>query len=306
MMRTASAMASLLAAWTLVAVGGCRHGEDASVASSPPLEPRTEAARPPAIGEMIRLDDGQDESLGAAEPFDGAEFVRRLQKAVAAGPASDGKGHELARLAVDAAAALNVYSARFEKQECIGAVLRPVEQMEVWVRETPRAVRLRWVGAVDRGKDVLYVEGENGDRLRVYAGHLFLKLRLDLEPTSDAARKDNRHPITRMGLATLASGLLLNVGESVAAAAEEFHLLGRAALDGQTVDVVGRTAAADAPDLPSDLLIYCLDARTHLPALAARYDDGGNLLERYRYSAVTPLATAPDRVFDFASLGRKL
>jgi len=303
-MRTAAVAVGLIAAWTLVAVAGCRRME-ASVESLPPLEPRAEETRGPAIGEMARLDEGRNEPLDAARPFDAAEFVRRLRKAIAAGPASDGKGYELARRAVDAAASLNLYSARFEKQECIGGILRPVEQMEAWVRETPRAVRLRWVGAVDPGKDVLYVEGQNGDRLRVYAGHLFLKVRLDLDPTSEAAMKDNRHPITRMGLATLASGLLLNVGESVPAAAEEFHVLGRAVLDGQTVDVVGRAAAGDGPEQPSALLIYCLDDQTHLPALGARYDDGGNLLESYRYSAVTPLVTVSDRVFDFASLGRK-
>jgi hypothetical protein len=254
---------------------------------------------------MIRLDEWQDEAATVAAPFDATDFVGRLQRALEAGKADDGRGHDLARQAVEAAGALGVYCACFEKQERIGADLRPAEQMEVCVRESPRAVRMRWVGRVDRGKEVLYVKGENGDRMRVYAGHLLLKLRLDLEPTSEAAMKDNRHPITRMGLATLASGLLLNLGECIAAAEEEFHYLGRALLGERLVDVVGRAASGEDAELPDDLLIYCLDAETQLPALAARYDDLGNLMESYRYSEVCQVSSPPDWVFDFSSLGRR-
>ncbi|MBN2582054.1 MAG: DUF1571 domain-containing protein [Planctomycetes bacterium] len=274
-MRTVAALVAIAVTTCLVAGAGCKK---------PDVPPTSE----PVI----------------SKGFDGADFVRRLQESVAAGPDADGKGYELARQAVEAARALDTYSARFEKQEYVGAELRPVEQIDVWIREDPLAVRMRWVGRVDPGKDVLYVEGENDDRLRVYAGHMVLKMRVNLDPFSDAAMKDNRHAITRMGLATLASGLLLNQGESVPADEKSFRLLGGATLDERPVDVVGRPVASDDPETPADLLIYCLDAATHLPVLAARYDDAGNLLEMYHYSNVAPTDAPPQWVFDFDSLGK--
>ena len=233
--------------------------------------------------------------------FDGTVYLTRLREEPQ-GEAGT-KGYSLAVLALEAAEALDTYTARFEKQERIGGRLRPLEEVEVTIREDPLSVRMRWVGRIDRGKDALYVEDENDDRLRVYTGHKSVKMRLNLDPDGDTAMKGNRHPMTDMGLLTLARGLLQGAGESAPAAKESFHYLGRSRLLGREVRLVGRRTFA-AGDAPPQHVLYALDAERGFPLMAVRYDGDGRLVELYRYRNVNPAVKVPDQVFDFDTVGK--
>jgi hypothetical protein len=237
---------------------------------------------------------------GAAGTFDGGPFLAVLRSG---SPPNSVQAYPLVEQSVAAAAALESYTARFEKQERIGGALRPLEEIDVEVRRRPFSVRMTWVGRVDRRKEALYVEGENDDRLRVWAGQLAAPLLLNLAPDSSLAMADNRHPMTRMGLATLARGLLERSDEPHPAPSESFRYLGRTTLDGRPADMVGRAMTA-APAKSSGWLLAGLDAESRLPLLVARYDDAGQLLELYRYRHINPAARLTDQDFDFSRLGK--
>ena len=233
--------------------------------------------------------------------YDGTAYLPRLREEPQGEAAT--KGYRLALRALEAAEALDTYTARFEKQERIDGRLRPLEQVEAAIREDPLSVRMRWVGEVDTGKDALYVEGENDDRLRVYTGHKAVKMRLNLDPDGDTAMKGNRHPMTDMGLLTLARGLLQGAGEAAPARKESFHYLGRSRLLGREVELVGRPTFP-AGDAPPPHVLYALDAERGFPLMAVRWDGDGRLVELYRYRNVNPAAEVPDEAFDFNTVGR--
>jgi len=238
---------------------------------------------------------------GILPAYDGTAYLPRLREEPQGEAAT--KGYRLAVRAQQAAIDLGVYTARFEKQERIDGRLRPLEQMEVAIREDPLSIRMRWVGEVDTGKDALYVEDENDDRLRVYTGHRAVKMRLNLDPDGDTVMKGNRHPLTDMGLVTLARGLLHSAGESAPARKESFHYLGRSRLLGRVVELVGRRTFPGG-DGPHEYLLYALDAERGFPLMAVRWDTRGRLVELYRYRNVNPAAEVPDQVFDFNAVGK--
>lgn len=236
-----------------------------------------------------------------APAFDGTVYLTRLREDPQGEAGAE--GYRLAVRAQRAAMALDVYTARFEKQERIDGRLWPLERMEVTIREDPLSVRMRWVGQVDAGKDVLYVEGENDDRARVYTGHRAVKMHLNLDPDGPLAMKGNRHPVTDVGLVTLARGLLHSAGESAPARKESFRYLGRSRLLGREVELVGRRTFPGR-HRPHEYMLYALDADRGFPLMAVRYGRDGRLVELYRYRRVNLKAKAPGKVFDFDTVGR--
>ena len=236
-----------------------------------------------------------------APAYDGAAYLVRLRNEPQARAGT--KGYSLAVRALEAAEALDTYTARFEKQERINGRLRPLEEVDVAIREDPLSIRMKWVGRVDRGKDALYVEDENDDRLRVYTGHKALKIRLNLDPDGDTAMKGNRYPMTNMGLVTLARGLLQGTGEAAPAPKESFQYLGSSRLLGREVRLVGRRTFP-AGDEAHQYVLYALDAERGFPLMAVRYDGDGRLVELYCYRKVDPAADLPEKIFDFDSVGK--
>ena len=260
---------------------------------------------------------------GHREAFEGRIWLRKLQ-AIEADPQSpdtSGEAYRLARAAADAANQLDQYTAIFEKQERIGGKLRPLETIRVAVRENPLSVLMTWTGDVDAGKQALYVEDENDDRVRVYAGHLPTPFTVSVEPDGALAMKNALEPITNMGLRTLSRGILQHRTEPRPAPRAGFHLLGRIPFDGRTLILVGRTIVADG-DAPTDTLLYGLDARTHLAVMLARYGPPAErtpcahcpsgarwhgpqkLLALYRYRQIDLDADLPADPFAPARLGR--
>jgi Protein of unknown function (DUF1571) len=260
---------------------------------------------------------------GHREAFEGRIWLRKLQ-AIEADPKSpdtSGEAYRLARAAVAAADRLDGYTAIFEKQERIGGKLRPLETVETVVREDPLSVLMTWTGDVDAGKQALYVEDENDDRVRVYAGHLPAPFTVNVEPDGTLAMKNCLQPITSMGLATLSRGVLQHRSEPRPAPLAGFHLLGRITFDGRTLLLVGRTIIADG-DAPTDTLLYGLDARTHLAVMLVRYGPPAErtacthcpsgtrwhgpqrLLALYRYRCINLDANLPDDQFDPVRLGQ--
>src|SRR5438876_7012748 len=55
------------------------------------------------------------------------------------------------------------YSCLFHKQERIGGKLQPSEEIELFVREQPLSVLMRWRKGQRKANAALYVEGENNN-----------------------------------------------------------------------------------------------------------------------------------------------
>ncbi|MFN0197116.1 MAG: DUF1571 domain-containing protein [Planctomycetaceae bacterium] len=101
------------------------------------------------------------------------------------------------------------YTATFSKHERVQGSLLPPEVMEVKIREKPFSVYMRWhVG--DKGRELLYVHGENDNNLLVHPGGWQGNMisALSISRDSNLAMKENRYPIDKVGLMELSKILL--------------------------------------------------------------------------------------------------
>ena len=92
------------------------------------------------------------------------------------------------------------YTATFFKQERIDGELADGQTMELKMRHSPFSVYMKWVTG-DKGRQVLYVDGENEGKMLVKFGGWKSRLpSLKLDPNGSLALAESRHPITQAGL----------------------------------------------------------------------------------------------------------
>ncbi|MEW6356631.1 MAG: DUF1571 domain-containing protein [Planctomycetota bacterium] len=94
------------------------------------------------------------------------------------------------------------YTAMFTKQERIGGELRRPDTFFMKFKK-PVKVYLKWPkGSSSAGMEAIYVPGENNDKILLHtAGLIDLVLpTMEIDVEDEAVRKDNRHPITHLGI----------------------------------------------------------------------------------------------------------
>ncbi len=127
------------------------------------------------------------------------------------------RGREAWRLNVDlleeAKARLHAvsgYTATFYRREVVAGAMGEPELMHMKLRHAPYSVYLKWIVG-DKGRELLYVEGQNDGEMLVHPGgwkaRLFPALKID--PDGAVARSESRHHITEIGLLHLTERLLI-------------------------------------------------------------------------------------------------
>ena len=95
------------------------------------------------------------------------------------------------------------YTATFSKQELVADELSDQQVMQLKVRHEPFSVYMKWTVG-HKGRELLYVDGENKGRMLVKLGGWKSRLpALKLDPTGSMAMKESRYPITKAGLLKL-------------------------------------------------------------------------------------------------------
>lgn len=114
----------------------------------------------------------------------------------------------LAHTAAERYAAIDSYIARLRRREQINGKDQPEELMLVKFRKQPWSVHMKWIGEEARGREVVFVKGQHGDKLhtRLAAGDVPLMpagKRMAFAPDSPLVRSSSRHPITQAGIGNL-------------------------------------------------------------------------------------------------------
>ena len=175
---------------------------------------------------------------------------------------------------------MTTYQVELTRQERIGEVLQPAEDVILSIRREPRSVRLEWADGPHQGREVLYTAG---GVMHINDPHGLIP-RLNLAPESPLVMRSSRHPITEAGF----DSLLVGLEEGQAARGSDraryvgietpegmnrpCHKLLRKTLDGQS-----RT-------------VY-IDPHTRLPALVTLQAPDGSLLESYHFGNLKPEPT---------------
>jgi len=101
------------------------------------------------------------------------------------------------------------YTATVFTRERVKGVLLDPQVMKLKMRHEPLSVYLKWLVG-DKGRELLYVDGQNNGNMLVKVGGIKGKLlpALKLDPTGDMAMKEARHPVTEIGMLELARQLI--------------------------------------------------------------------------------------------------
>jgi outer membrane lipoprotein-sorting protein len=178
---------------------------------------------------------------------------------------------------------INDYTAIFHKQERINGKLCEEEMIFIKFKK-PFKVYLKWIKDPYKGREALYVEGWNENRMVIYESGVIGGVTVNLDSKGFIAMKGNRHPITESGFGHLIKLLGVNIRRGIRN--DEF------ALQEQGEEVVyGRMTQRFELIFPKEKAkkYYCfravinLDSEMKIPLRFWIYDWDNVLTENYGY-----------------------
>lgn len=174
------------------------------------------------------------------------------------------------------------YSALFLKRERINGRLRPLEKIELRFQE-PFKVYLGWVEP-NKGRVVVYVEGENENKMLVNPGGLLKYVRLALEPSSYLAKRDAHHSILQAGIQNTIAHVMKEYRRGMELNQVTAHFRGQAEVDGRLAYHLEFIYPADPS---AGYYAYrgeiWIDQEYYLPTRLRIYNWDNELYEYYEY-----------------------
>ncbi len=190
------------------------------------------------------------------------------------------------------------YTALFHKQELIQSNLTEEETIFLKFKK-PLNVYMKWIKEPYRGRESLYVEGFNNNRVKVRECGLVWVMPLDLDPYGSLIMQGSRHPITDTGLEHMVRLIYENLAKGMKTGEVDFRNHGRENVYGQgtlkTEIIFPRNRAKG---------YYCyravlyLDTVKKLPIRVQIYDWDNMLVESYGYEALKLDAGLSEADFD--------
>ena len=207
-----------------------------------------------------------------------------------------------ARRGEAAARAMAGYSATLVKRERIGQTLLQSE-MRIKLRHDPLAIYVQFVEPYE-GRQILFREGLNDNNMLVrQTGLASLLGTMSVAPTSELALKENRHPITSAGMASLAAKTADQWTDAAASPQPPAVKRYPQAKFDQYVCEAFELNDATASDGVARSRLF-LDRQTGLPIRAQRYERAGDglvLVEDYAYIGLDLRTELTARDFDPAN-----
>ena len=101
------------------------------------------------------------------------------------------------------------YSAQFRRQERINGELLDQQAMNLKVRHAPFSLYMKWTEG-DKGRQLIFVEGQNEDKVLIQIGGVAGRLTgaLAMDPDDGRVRAESRYPATCAGLLALTKIIL--------------------------------------------------------------------------------------------------
>jgi len=195
-------------------------------------------------------------------------------------------------------ASIKDYTAVFKKEQRIRGRLRKPETIFVKFKK-PFSIYMKWTKRPDKGKEVIFVEGENKGKIIAHPGGLLALVTqtMKLNPTHPLAMGGNLKPITHAGMGNMTDSLI-----------RIFHLAkqngdlkavckGKINFNGRDVWVIERNLPPKKI-YPNTRAVIYIDAELKLPVYYASYGEGDELLEKYIYSDLKLNVGLTKRDFD--------
>lgn len=197
------------------------------------------------------------------------------------------------------------YSCTFIKTERLkrGTIVHHTAVLKF--RREPFSVYMKYIDP-HAGREVIYVDGRNKGKLLVHeaSGLASVVGTIALSPTCNDALKENRYPITMLGLEKMLDTVISDLEEAKKLASVKVQQFPNAKI-GETECTMYEVVFASQSDSPKrHKMRVFFDKKSNLPIRAEQYGfpakagEEPPLLEEYTYTEIKPEATLSDRDFD--------
>ena len=177
------------------------------------------------------------------------------------------------------------YTAMFHRRERIDGDWR-AEEVSLLKFQKPFKVYMRWLSGLSEGREAIYVEGANENRVVIHEAQGFSRFfSFLLDPGGWRILKDSRYPFTEIGIGRL----IERVGKDArrARARGEIRLVdhGKGKVYGRDVrQIEGVLPRDQGAGYASYRIVLALDEENWLPIQAALYDWDNVITGEYAYS----------------------
>ncbi|HXX34404.1 MAG TPA: DUF1571 domain-containing protein [Thermodesulfobacteriota bacterium] len=190
------------------------------------------------------------------------------------------------------------YAAVFHKQERVKGCLKTREKVYLKFKK-PFNVYMKWIEDPGKGREILYVDGWNDNRILLRDPGFLGTVIMNLHPWGPIAMRGSRHPITEVGL----DHLVKTFGNNLRAGLRSRELEYRR---GTQETVYGRRIQSLELLFPRDRRngYYCyrtiisFDIEKKVPIRVQVFDWDNKLIEDYGYENLTLNAGLTDADFD--------
>jgi len=190
------------------------------------------------------------------------------------------------------------YTAVFHKQELIQANLTDEETIFLKFKK-PFKVYMKWIKEPYKGRESLYVEGCNKNRIKVRECGLAGMMTVDLDPGGSLIMRGSRHPVTDSGLDNLVKLIRENLRKGTRAGEADFRVHGEEIVYGQRTQKVEIIFPRNkAKGYYCYRAVLYLDTMKKLPIKVQIYDWDNALVESYGYEAIRLDAGLSEADFD--------
>jgi Protein of unknown function (DUF1571) len=180
---------------------------------------------------------------------------------------------------------MNTYQVKISRIERVGGQLQPEEDILLSIQRDPKAVRLEWADAPNKGREVIYSSTLDPQMIFVHMPSSPIPIpTMKFAVDSPMVMKNSRHAITEAGFDTIIDNLRKSRGPGTKEhpAPDQLDYRGietPPGLDAPSHHFVRKTPSGETWN------VY-LDSRTMLPRLVSAEDSRGELVERYIYREV--------------------
>ena len=194
----------------------------------------------------------------------------------------------------DVADSLEDYTVTLMKWERIDGELLPEETIFMkWKK--PSSVYMKFVKGKHEGREVIYVRGENDDKMFVSPDGFLSALTLQIAPGSDRAMKDNRHSVEEAGLPDIISQIITFLEKDLSRPDPELMVEFDADKDRKGEKCVYISIENGSYATKTNLYF---NKETLLPVHIISFTESGEILESYKYNGFKTNVGFDDDDFD--------
>lgn len=220
----------------------------------------------------------------------------------------------LVRKATEAEKTLNSYMVRIRRRETVNGLDQPLEYILCKYRRGPLSLHCKWLGDEGKGREIVYVVGQNDGKILVLTGQgdLFgAGRRMSFAPDSALVRAKFRYPITEASLGAAAIKFIkladgVERGQTSAGTVKYLGSQSRPEFPRPMETVEHTVPPGQEPGLTKGgVRFYYFDDAIGLPALIVTFDHERRQVEYYCFDRLQSPVPLDDADFDPVKLWPK-